>query len=521
MKKNNANRRKFLKAAGLGSIAAAGLSGKGCSRQSVKSPKKRIMVGTFSDETNTFINDTQTIEDVKSSARYGAEVFKKGGRMVHGTVGGCMDGFVDIVEMYDIELVGSISAGGNHRIMTEEVFDYVTGNMLDTLDKNSVDAVYLNMHGAGTTIGHNDLEGDTLELIRSKVGPDIPIMYTLDLHGTLTPKMAQNANAVSIYRTYPHIDAYECGLEIASIMMSSFFGKVKPVIAVKKIPLMIGPPLNVVTSEMPMKLVYDRAKQMQRTIPGVLTCCPAHSFMQQDIPMQGAAVMVTTDGDRELAQKLADELGDLMFSYRKEYWIDLPGQEETIRLAKKPHDKPYAIADGGDNMGAGGAGDGTALLREIIKQNVDSAFVQMYDPEAVKKAVQAGEGAEVTVDVGGWSDPMYGPPVTLTGTINRIRYEEGKKNPAVRLEVKGRKQVTVLINTRRIGPNDQTNVRAIGIFPENYRMVVCKGGFAFRPQHPPEIYDYIMSATPGYSSPDLSTFTFNRIPRPIYPLDDI
>ena len=521
MKQSHNSRRKFLKAAGLGSIAAAGLSVTGCSKQAVKAPKKRIMVGRFSDETNTMINDQRTLDDVKSSAKYGADVFKKGGRMVHGTVGGCMDGFVDVIEMYDIELIGSIAAGGNHRIMTEEVFDYVTGYMLDTLDKHQVDGVYLSMHGGGCTIGHDDLEGDTLELIRNKVGPDIPIMFTLDLHCAVTQKMVDNADAVSIYRTYPHIDAFECGYEIGSIMMGTMSGKIKPVMAVKKLPLMIGPPLNVVTHEMPIKLIYDRAKEMQRTIPGVLTVCPGHCFMQQDIPTQGAGVMVTTDGDRELAQNLADELGDMMFSQRKDYWVDLPGPEETIRLAKKPHDKPWAIADGGDNMGAGGAGDGTALLREILRQNVDSAFVQIFDPEAVKKVVAAGEGAEVTVDVGGRSDPMYGPPVTLTGKISRIRYEQDKKNPAVRIEVKGRKQITVLINTRRIGPNDQTNVRAIGIEPEKYRMVVCKGGFAFRPQHPPEIYDYIMSATPGYSSPDLSTFTWKRIPRPMYPLDDI
>ncbi|MBT4482083.1 MAG: twin-arginine translocation signal domain-containing protein, partial [Candidatus Latescibacteria bacterium] len=92
MKKNSGNRRKFLKAAGLGSIAAAGLSVTGCSKQAVKAPKKRIMVGRFSDETNTMINDQRTLDDVKSSAKYGADVFKKGGRMVHGTVGGCMDG---------------------------------------------------------------------------------------------------------------------------------------------------------------------------------------------------------------------------------------------------------------------------------------------------------------------------------------------------------------------------------------------------------------------------------------------
>lgn len=516
MNKQKTGRRNFFKKAGLGSLAAMSSAGCTNTRKNAKAPKKRIMVGRFSDETNTFINDTRTLDDVKKSAKYGDEILRASG-MVHGTIGTSIDGFVDLLEMYDIELIGSISAGGNHRIMTEDVFDYVTGYILDTLDKYEFDGVYLSLHGGGCTIGHDDLEGETLQLIRNKVGPDMPIMFTMDLHCTVTELMAEAADAVSIYRTYPHIDAFEVGYEIASIMMSTMFGKIKPVIAVKRIPLMIGPPLNVVTSEQPMKSVYYRAKQMQRTMPGVLTCCPAHGFMQQDIPTQGAGIMVTTDGDRELAQKLADELGDMMFSYRKDFWVDLPGPAETIRLAMKS-DKPVAIADGGDNMGAGGAGDGTALLREILKQNVDSAFVQIYDAEAAQKAFDAGIGATVTLDIGGKSDPMYGPPVTVTGKVTVVSEEGASWHPAARIEVKG---VTILLNTRRIGPNNQTNVRAMGIYPEKYRMTVCKGGFAFRPQHPPEIYNYIMSATPGYSSPDLTTFSWKRIPRPIYPLDDI
>ncbi|MFC1694392.1 M81 family metallopeptidase [Candidatus Latescibacterota bacterium] len=522
MNKNHDNRRNFLKTAGLGSLTAAGTTGLLSSATitscaNINTKKKRIMVGRFSDETNTFINDTRTLEDVKKSAKYGDEVLTASG-MVHGTIGTTINGFVNILEMYDIELIGSISVGGNHRIMTEEVFDYVTGYMLDTLDKYEVDGVYLSLHGGGCTIGHDDLEGETMELIRKKVGPDIPIVYTMDLHCQNTKLMTEVADAVSIYRTYPHIDAFECGYEIASILMGMLSGKIKSVMALKKLPLMIGPPLNVVTGEMPMKLVYDRAKEMQRTIPGVLTVCPGHGFMQQDIPTQGAGVLVAVDRDRELAQKLADELGDLMFSYRKEFWVDLPDTAETIRLAMKPNDKPFAISDGGDNMGAGGAGDGTHLLREILKQGVDSAFVQMYDPEAAKKAFEAGVGSTVTLDIGGRSDPMYGPPVTVTGKVSVISEEGSPWHPAARIEMKG---VTILLNTKRIGPNNQTNVRAMGIAPEKYRMVVCKGGFAFRPQHPPEVYDYIMCATPGYSSPDLTTFEWKRIPRSMYPLDDI
>ena len=173
---------------------------------------------------------------------------------------------------------------------------------------------------------------------------------------------------------------------------------------------------------------------------------------------------------------------------------------------------------GGDNMGAGGAGDGTHLLREILKQGVNSALVQIYDAEAAHIAAEAGEGSKVTVDVGGKSHPLYGPPVRVTGRVSRINWEKNKTNPAVRLEVDG---VTILINSRRIGPNSQSNLHEIGIYPEKYRMTVCKGGFAFRPAYPATVYNYIICDTPGYSSTKLDTFTWKRIPRPMYPLDNI
>ncbi len=507
------SRRSFLQTTAAGSI----LSGLGWSLKAAgkKAPKKRIMVGHFFDETNTFIKKPLTLEEVKKSAQYGNDFLRSSG-MVHGTVGTSLDGFVNVSDKFDVELIGSISVQGNHRIMTEEVYDYVTGHFLETLDHHEVDAIYLSFHGAGCTIGHDDLEGETMQLLREKVGPEVPIVFTMDLHCTLTKLMTETGDAASIYRTYPHIDAFETGQEAASILMGTLFGKIKPVMAVSKIPLMIGPPLNVVTSDEPMRRVYEKAKMMQRTIPGVLACCPAHGFMQQDLPEQGAGVLVTTDGDRELAQKLADELAALMFSFREQYWTELPGPAESIRMAKKS-ERPVAIADSGDNMGAGGAGDGTHLLREIFQQNVENAFVQLYDEEAALQAFNAGVGATVTLEVGGKSDPMYGPPVPVTGKVVSVSKEGDSWHPSARVDVKG---VSILLNTKRIGPNDQTNVRAMGIFPENYRMTVCKGGFAFRPQYPATVYDYVLSATPGYSSPDLTTFEWKKIPRPIYPLDD-
>ncbi len=514
MTRETSNRRKFLKSAGVAAIAAG--TGACVSTESKGGGKNKIMVAKYADETNTFIPGNYSLDNIKKDAVYGEDIINSKG-MVHGVAGTSMTGFLNVAKMFEVEIIGSIAVSGDFQLMTEEAFDYVTGHMLDTLDQHQVDGVYLSLHGAGATVGHDDLEGDTLELIRNKVGPDVPIVYTLDLHSTLTEKMARHGDAVSIYRTYPHIDAYDVGYEAGTILMGTLFGDLKPVIAVKHIPLLIGPPINVVTADMPMKLVYDRAREMQRTIPGVLTCCPAQGFMQQDIPTAGAGVMVTTDNDPQLAQELADELAEMMFSYRKEFWVKLPGVKETIELAKKSK-KPVAIADSGDNIGAGGAGDGTHLLQEILNQKVESAFVQIFDPESAMEAFNAGVGATVSLNVGAKSSPLYGSPVPITGKVTRITNENDKGHPAARIDIGG---VTVLLNTKKIGPNDQTNVRALGIYPEEYQMTVCKGGFAFRPQHPPEIFDYILSATPGYSSADLSTFTWKRIQRPIYPLDDI
>ncbi|GJM27620.1 MAG: microcystinase C [Cyclobacteriaceae bacterium] len=513
-RKQTSDRRKFLKTTGLAALTT-GLGSCATSEARVKSTK-RIMVAKFFDETNTFIPENFTLEMAKKRAVFGDDVLNMKG-MVHGVPGSSVDGFMDVMKMFDVTLIGSISVNGDYRLITEEVFDFVTGHMLQTLDQHEVDGVYLSLHGAGVTEGHDDLEGDTLELIREKVGPDIPIVYTLDLHSTLTDKMAKNANAVSIYRTYPHIDAYDVGYEVGAILMGTLLGNMNPVISVKHIPLLIGPPLNVVTADMPIRQVYDRAREMQRTIPGVLTCCPAQGFMQQDVPGGGAGVMVTTDGDPELGQRLADELAEMMFSFRKDYWIELPGVSETIQQALKSQ-KPVAIADSGDNIGGGGSGDGTYLLHEILKQKVKSAFVQIYHPEAAVKAFEAGVGANITLDVGAWSSPINGQPVNITGQVTKISREGDPWHKAARIDLDG---VTVLLNTRRIGPNDQTNVRGMGIYPEEYQMTVCKGSFAFRPQYPESVFNYIMSATPGYVSADLSTFEWKHIQRPVYPLDEI
>jgi microcystin degradation protein MlrC len=473
---------------------------------------KRVMIGGFSHETNTFNPVPTELEAFRHEARYGSQV-------VSPAAPGCVGGFVTAMAEADagLELVGSVYAaappGGS---VTDAAFAAISAILLETLEREPVDAVYLDLHGAMVTESETDGEGALLERVRQRVGPGVPIAVTLDMHATLTPLMVRNADLVSVYRCYPHTDLAERGREVARLLCRTLRGEVRPVTALAKPPLLIGPPLNVLPQDLPMGLTYERARHLERTLPGVLLACPAQGFMQQDVPAAGVGVVVTADADRALAQRVADELGDLLFAHRREYWVRLPAAGEAVRLALRSV-PPVSIADGGDNIGAGTPGDGTALLGEILRQGVDSAFVQLWDPEATARATAAGVGAVVTLDVGGKSHALYGPPVRLTGRVSRVS-DPSQPVAAARLEVGG---VTLLLTAVAVGPNTLDLPHALGIRPETYRLTVCKGGFAFRVSYPPSIYRYVLSATPGFSSTDLSTFPYRQIRRPLYPLDEI
>jgi len=491
---------------------------------------KRVLIGSILHETNMFNPFLTGLEEFRVRGLFfGDEVIEKR-RNTETEIGG----FINILEQNGVEIIPTVYASPwPSGLVTTEAVETGVDTIIDTLDQTVVDGVLLSLHGAMVTQEHDDGEGYILERVRQKIGSDIPIIITLDFHATLTPNMAANADAMAIYRTYPHMDMADRGREAATIMMRTINGEINPVVAIAKRPLMIGPPHNVLPSDFPMKHVMDRAREMEREIPGVITACPAQGFMQQDVPYAGVGVAVTTENDPETAQKCADELADLMFSYRKDYFVDLPDPAETIRLAKNSDSPPVAIADSGDNIGGGTPGDGTALLNEIFKQKVDSAFIQLCDLEAARLAAEAGIGSMVTLDVGGKSNPLYGPPVKITGKVRAITdgvylnrawggYWAGIEDNmglTVRIDIEG---ITVVVNSIPTSPNNIMHAQSIGVFPEDYRMSVCKGGLAFREAYkPPVVNSYIQSDTPGFSSSNLRNFTFEKIKRPMYPLDEI
>jgi microcystin degradation protein MlrC len=417
-------------------------------------------------------------------------------------------------------------------LVSAEALRNVLAIWLDDLARQPVDGVLLALHGAMVTEDQPDGEGYLLRQVRQVVGPGVPILCTLDLHATLTPEMAAYADGCTIYRTYPHMDPAERGQEAARLMLRTLRGEVTPTLAVAKRPLLIGPPLNVLPTDEPMRSIMARARQMEEDIPGVLAACPAHGFMQQDVPEAGVGAAVTTDGDPDMARHLAEELAEMLWVHRKAYWVPLPSPAEAIAQALACPNPPVAIADSGDNIGGGTPGDGTALLHEILRQNVDSALVHLVDGEAARLAALAGIGARISLAVGGKSDPLYGPPVEITGVVRALTdgvylnrawggYSAGVvSDMGLTARIDLRDGLTLLVSTRRYSPNNILHAKSLGVYPEDYRMTVCKGGLAFREAYkPPVTNTYIQADTPGYSSSNLAQFTYRRVRRPIAPLD--
>ena len=221
------------------------------------------------------------------------------------------------------------------------------------------------------------------------MGYDIPVMTTLDLHVNMTKKMIRNATAFMPYRSYPHSDMYERGLDAARLMMKTLKGEAKPVMCWKPIPLM---PVLTETAKESFKPIADVLTEALAD-PKVITANFNHGFYLSDTSETHAAAMVVTDGDEELAKSYVDKIAAVAWDNREALTtIESYSPEEAIELAYKTEGKgPVVLADICDNPGAGYSGDNTYLLRALIKANAQKvAYAMICDPETLEQCHKAG-----------------------------------------------------------------------------------------------------------------------------------
>lgn len=492
----------------------------------------KIVTGTFSHETNTFSNIPTSLDEFKKQGiTLGNEIPKR----FAGT-SSIENSFLEASQRHGFELVWTIAAsaipGG---LIPRETFDWIEEKLLAGIkDAGEIDGVLLHLHGSGVVDGIPDAEGRVLRDVRALIGPDIPVAATLDLHSLNTREMMDNATLLIGYDTYPHVDPHERGAEVADRIVDIIKGRIKPEGALEKPPLWT-PLQSQVTSrhDTPMRRLIDRAREIEGD-PDVISASCFAGFPFADVAHLGLSTMVYTDGKPELAQAYARELASMAWEMHDQWLVHPTPIEPAVRQAIEASEGPVILADIADSGAGGTAGDGAEILREMLKQGArSSAVCSICDREAIEKAVAAGVGETVRIEIGGKQDEFHGEPVKVVAKVRMIHNGEfRRKGPmltgavqtvgtTVVLEIGGIDGIEVMLTEHRAHPNDLEYFRAFGIEPVDRKMLVLKSAAHYRAAFDPIAKLTIEVDAPGLTSPDFRRYDFKNIARPMYPFDDM
>jgi microcystin degradation protein MlrC len=484
-----------------------------------------VFLAMLSHETNTFSNvPTDRAQFEARDLSYGGEIVET----YRGT-GTCLGGMIAAAERLGMALLPSVAASASPAgLVTRDVYEHVKQRMLTDLQAaGRLDGVLLDLHGAMVPEGVDDGEGDIIAAVRRAVGPDVPIAVTLDFHGNMGKDMIGGADLLHGYKTYPHVDMAERGMEAAQRLAQVIAGRIKPTAAWRKPPLM--PPLGRQgTARGPMRRLYDLADEMEKN-PKVISVSLFAGFPYADIPDAGLGIYVVTDDDPALAERLADELARVAWRHRHEFIHTALPVKDAVAKALAADGRPIVLADMADNTGGGAAGDGTEILRELLRVGARSATVAcIWDAAAVQACVKAGVGASVTIEVGGKVDDRHGAPVRVTGTVRTLSDGRFVHRGPMMTGLPGRLGVTAVLDANdvkvilisyRWQTLDPEMIRFVGIDPLREKILVVKSTIHYRAAFEPIAKEIIEVDAPGLSSSNLARFEYRRVRRPIFPLD--
>jgi microcystin degradation protein MlrC len=485
----------------------------------------RLALIHIGQETNDFNPQPTVLADYAAFGIYeGFEIIERLGAL--GQVGGFMAAIAESptpVEIVPIIRAWAV-AGGR---ITREAFDFFQAKIAQGLRAaGPIDGLALQLHGACAAAHEDDVEGAQIALCRAILGPDVPIVLQLDHHANVTQRMVANATAIVAHRTQPH-DPFDTGLIGTRLLLRVVRGEVRPVIAWRKIPL-LSHQEQFLTRQPPMQTWFDHARAAEVSDPRVLAVAPFPMQPWLDVAEGGWSVVVTTDNDPALAERIADESADLAWRLRDAFQVrEALAIDDAVRAAAAEPRGVVVLSDTGDTVFGGSSGDSNLILASLLRQDIDRpALLPLIEASTVARMAAAGEGATITLPVGGSVATDFFRPLEITGTVVRIAdgciRVRDTHQPQIDM---GRTVVfragphTLLVSEKRgLAGNHPDVWRAFGIAPEGAQIAVLKTASNFQ-YFAPITSRVIRVDTRGPGQSDLFTLPWRRIPRPIYPLD--
>lgn len=480
-----------------------------------KEPEKqlpRIAIAGLAIESSTF--SPAVTEESAFKARIGDEIFSYYPFMTE-------DSVIRSRAQWFPTLRGHAIPGG---IVSKETYESLLGKTLEMLKENlPYDGLFLDIHGAMSVVGLDDPEGDMIARIREVVGNETLISTSMDLHGNVSERLAGLSDLITCYRMAPHEDAMESKQRAAENLLERLeSGKGKPKFkAWIPVPILL-PGEKTSTRIEPGKALYAKVDPETKN-EGVIDAAIWIGYAWADEPRNHAVVMVTGD-DQKQVRESAEYLAQSFWDVRNEFEFVAPVAtlEESLEMALKSENKPFVISDMGDNPTAGGAGDVTWTLNELLKRpefksesGPELIYASIPGPDLVAKAKVAGLGNQVEGYVGAMVDDRFAPPILLKGKVLAIK--EGDPDAKVEVVVQVG-SIKVIVTEKRKPYHYEKGFTDLELKPRETDILVVKIGYLV-----PELYDlrgdWIMAMTPGGVDQDLERLGYKRIKRPMFPLD--
>jgi microcystin degradation protein MlrC len=486
----------------------------------------RIGIISIQHESNTFLGRPTTIDHFRADALLTGEDIRTAYGGSRHEVGGFFEGLIQ-ANMSAVPILLALATPGG--VIGAETFDQLMQMVNDGLDRvGSLDGLLVAPHGAAVSEQHRDADGYWLTMVRQRVG-HIPIICTLDPHANVSDRMIRSCDATVAYRTNPHVDQYETGLQAADILTRTICGEIRPVQAIARPPVAISIDRQETAAE-PCLGLYRLAEEMIHR-PGAITDSVILGFPYADVYEMGSSIIVVCDAQRSMARELADEAAMWLYNHRGDFATVSIAPDEAVRQAERGPG-PVCLLDMGDNVGGGAPGDGTLLAHALQSSAVGRSLVCLFDPQAVRQATDAGAGASLRLKMGAKTDDLHGPPFEAQVTVEKLldgKFTETKARHGGRTGydmgptavVSAQGGVTVILNSLRTPPFSLKQVTHCGVDPAAFDAIVAKGVNAPIAAYSGVCRRFIRVDTPGVTCADMCRLNYTHRRTPLFPFEDV
>jgi len=482
----------------------------------------RIAFGGFLHETNTFAPSKAGMDAFVQGGSWPplarAEAIFEAVRNVN--VGAA--GFLDVAREKGWEAVPTLwCAATPSAEVTAEAFEALADELVERIRAAlPVDGVYLDLHGAMVSESFDDGEGEVLRRVRAAIGPEVPLVASLDLHGNVTPLMVEAADMLVAYRTYPHIDMALTGARAAQALAGLLGTGRRPAKAFRQIPYLI-PIAWQATAMEPCRTIYAELAALEGAEVPSLSFLPG--FPAADFPDCGPTVLAygaTQAAADGAADAVAGRVAASEAAFKGRVFDPDAGVREAMRLAASAA-RPVVISDTQDNPGAGGDSDTMGMAHALVRNGAERAAIGVIvDPAAAAAAHAAGEGATVRLALGAKSGVPGDAPLEASFIVEKLSdgrfvapgpfYGGSRMNlgPSACLRIGG---VRIVVGSRKAQMADRAMYRQVGIEPAEQAILVNKSSVHFRADFEPIAETILVCAAPGPMPVDPAVLPWRRL----------